>query len=424
METRHGSDVMESQHATAVAAVPIDDLATYHRNPRRGNIPAIAASLKRLGQYRPIVVNVGTHTGRPNEVLAGNHTLHAAQQLGWEHINIVTVDVDDETASRIVVADNRTSDLAANDEVDLAAILSDLPDLDGTGYTDEDLAEILATTTEPVLLTDPDDTPPVQDDPISKPGDVWHLGPHRLLCGDSTDIAAVESMLDGDQCDCMWTDPPYGVSYVGKTKDALNIKNDGSADLPDLLGGAFAVATVALKPGAPVYIAHPDTGRTTFETAMREAGWLFRQNLIWDKMTMVLGRSDYHYRHEPILYGFTPPNDDRGRLGRGGSHWLGDNAQTTVFTVPKPSRNADHPTMKPVDLIIPMLSNSCPPGGIVYEPFGGSGSTIVAAHLTGRTTRAVELDPAYADVICRRWKKLTGDNPMLNGVHGHDFGLV
>lgn len=415
----------------STTTIGVSELTPYYRNPRRGNITLIAESLQHLGQYRPIVVNKGSQTGRPNEVLAGNHTLAAARELGWETIDIVTVDIDDHTAARIVAVDNRTSDVALNDDEILAALLNDLPDLTATGYTDADLAALLATTTEPAALVDPDETPPAPIDPVTKPGDVWHLGPHRLLCGDATDMAAVEAMLDGDRCDCMWTDPPYGVEIVGgshaipasvrRAQGKLTIQNDGAAELPELLAGAFAVATAALVPGAPVYIAHPDTQRLTFETAMRDAGWLFRQNLMWAKDTLVLGRSDYHYRHEPILYGFTASSDDRGRLGRGGKHWYGDNAQTTVFTVPRPARNAEHPTMKPVDLITPMLSNSCPPGGLVYEPFGGSGSTLVAAHLTNRTARVVELDPKYADVICLRWQKLTGEAPRLKGGDAHTF---
>lgn len=403
-----------------VTTVPIEELTTYHRNPRRGNIGAIAESLERLGQYRPIVVNTGTHTGRPNEVLAGNHTLHAARDLGWETVDVVTVDVDEDTAARIVLVDNRSADLATNDDEVLAALLADLPDLAGTGYDQADLDLLQAVSRSRAMVTDPDDAPEVPDDPAVEPGQVWHLGPHRLLCGDSTDGLAVQAMMAGDHADCMWTDPPYGVSYVGKTKDALTIQNDGSGGLPELLAGSFAVATAALRPGAPVYVAHADMARVVFETAFVQAGWLFRQNLIWVKNTMVLGRSDYHYRHEPIMYGFTPGGE--GRLGRGGDRWYGDNAQTSVFEVPRPSRSEAHPTMKPVALITAALENSCPPGGIVYEPFGGSGSTLIAAHMTGRTARVVELDPAYCDVIAARWQAATGTLPRLEGGAEHDFG--
>lgn len=225
-------------------------------------------------------------------------------------------------------------------------------------------------------------------------------------------------MMGDDRADCIWTDPPYGVNYVGKTKDALTIQNDETTDLPDLLMHSFECAVEVSKPGAPVYVAHADTERVTFEGAMIESNIIVRQNLIWAKSTIALGRSDYHYKHEPILYGFTPGG--QGRLGRGGNRWYGDNSQSTVFNFDKPSRNADHPTMKPPELIVAMLNNSLPRGGIVLDLFGGSGSTMVAAHQHGSKARLVELDPKYADVICRRFQKLTGTLPERNGKE-YDF---
>ena len=171
-------------------------------------------------------------------------------------------------------------------------------------------------------------------------------------------MAAVEAMLDGDRCDCMWTDPPYGVNYTGKTKDALTIRNDGAIDLPELLAGAYAVATAALKPGAAVYIAHPPGALfMVFAEAFFGAGWKFHEGLVWAKNTMVLGHSDYHFKHEPVMFGYTA---GEGRRGRGGDGWYGDNSQTSVFEIDKPSRSEDHPTMKPVALITAMLGNSCP----------------------------------------------------------------
>ena len=434
------------------SSVHVDELRTFDGNPRRGDVARIAESLRVRGQYRPIVVNRGTHTGREMEVLAGNHTLAAARSIGWTHIDVGIVDVDSETAKAIVVADNRLADLGGYDEKALAELLADLEDLTGTGYSDADLDAILAAQEIPAENTDRDDAPSLPvDPPISAPGDVYELGPHRVWCGDSTDAAGVaEYLLHDGLADCVWTDPPYGVSYVGKTKDSLTIENDGAAGLADLLQGAMGTLAVSAVGGAPVYVAHADTERVTFETAMREAGMLVRQNLIWVKNTMVLGRSDFHYKHEPILYGETaareaedvlPPQDvseapvdpahphsDRhepvlygftpggsGRLGRGGPRWYGDNKQTTVFEFPKPPRNAEHPTMKPVDLVIAMLKNSCPPGGVVLDLFGGSGSTLIAAHHLGAKARLVELDPRYVDVICKRWQAHTGVVPVRGG---------
>lgn len=403
--------------------ISFDQLERFEGNARRGDVDAIRGSLRRHGQYRSLVVRaVGDDRF---VILAGNHTHDALKAEGYTTARCEVIECDDDQARRINLADNRLAELGTYDQEALAELLTFLDgDLDGTGYSAEDVSALLGTDEEPAALTDPDDIPDAPAEPHSRVGDVWILGRHRLLVGDSTDVAAVEEMLDGDRCDAMWTDPPYGVDYVGKTKDALTIQNDGATDLPELLAGAFAVATVALKPGAPVYVAHADTARIVFETAMTDAGWLVRQNLIWAKDTMVLGRSDYHYRHEPILYGFTDAPAGSGRLGRGGDRWYGDNAQTTVFEVPKPTRNAEHPTSKPVDLITAGLRNSCPPDGIVYEPFGGSGSTLMAAHVTGRSARVVELDPRYADVICRRYQEHTGELPVLKDTgEAHDFTL-
>ena len=421
-ETAHGG----IPATLANLAHPIADLAPYDHNPRRGSVDTIAESLEVNGQYRPVVAN-----RRTGQVLAGNHTLAAAQQLGWTHLAVTWVDVDEEAAARIVLIDNRANDLAGYDDAALLALLSELPDLAGTGYSDVDLAELLPDE-DPVALTDPDEAPATPAKPVSRVGDIWQLGPHRLLVGDSTDAAAVLLMLDGEAADCVWTDPPYGVSYVGGTKDALTIENDGKDDLPELLPAAFRTVVAASKPGAPVYVAHADTERIIFEQSMRAAGLQVRQNLIWVKNSLVLGRADYHYRHEPILeaetpgaledeelthepvlYGFAPGG--KGRLGRGGDRWHGDNKQTTVFEVAKPARNADHPTMKPVELILRMLRNSCERGGLVLDLFGGSGSTLIAAHHHRARAALVELDPRYADVICRRYQEHTGVVPLRKG---------
>ncbi|QXN95263.1 DNA modification methylase [Nocardia iowensis] len=397
----------------------VDRLRTFEGNPRRGNVDAIAQSLEVTGQYRPVVVNEGTLTGRTLEVLAGNHTLLAARQLGWEELAVGIIDVDEQTARRIVAADNRTADLGDYDHTALFGLLDGLDDLAGTGYSTEDFDKLVAEIIPRETHTDPDDAPDLPDDPTSAPGDIWQLGPHRLVVGDATDYAVVEALMDGEQADCVWTDPPYGVDYVGKTKDALRIQGDAVADLDELLAGAFASMVAVARPGAPVYVAHADSERLRFETTLREAGVLVRQNLVWVKNTIVMGRSDYHYKHEPILYGFVPGG--QGRLGRGGDRWHGDNAQSTTFEFDKPSANRDHPTMKPVALIEAMLANSLRPGGLVLDLFGGSGSTLIAAHQHGSNARLAELDPRYADVICRRFQEHTGVVPVRNDGEAVDF---
>lgn len=417
----------------ATRDVPIDELTPFPGNAKRGDVEAIRASLRKNGQYRSLIVR--EIPDGPLVVLAGNHTMQALAAEGHEAARCEVVTCDDSTARRINLADNRTAELGAYDNDALAELLSYLDDdYEGTGYTQDDVNALLGIEELPPALTDVDDVPEPPADPISKPGDVWRLGPHRLLCGDSTDVTGVETMLDGARADCMWTDPPYGVDYnnfdspekaraARRRTDGLRVANDGAADLPELLAGAFATATAALKSGAPVYIAHPPGPLSLdFAKAFLDAGWLLRQNLIWVKDSLVLGRSDYHYRHEPIMYGFTDPTADSGRLGRGGDRWFGDNAQTSVLEVPKPPRSKDHPTMKPVELVTRCLANSCPPGGIVYEPFGGSGTTLIAAHTTGRIARVVELDPRYVDVICRRYQEHTGTRPVLASTgEAHDF---
>lgn len=395
--------------------VPIDSLRHYGRNPRRGNVDKIAESLLFNGQYKPITVRAGT-----NEVLAGNHTLKAALQLGWDRIAVTFVDVDDDTAARIVLVDNRTNDLATYDVPELAELLKSLPDIDGSGYTGADLEELIAgIEQEPAQAPEDADEIPEPPAPRTKPGDVWLLGRHRVICGDATEPATYEALLGDERPDCLWTDPPYGVEYVGKTKEALTIINDDSAGLAALLRDAFTAVIPYLRPGAPVYVAHADTERATVEAQFRDAGFAFRQNLIWMKNTMVLGHSDYHWRHEPVLYGFAPGGD--GRLGRGGPHWFGPNNCTTVFEFPKPGASREHPTMKPVALILAMFANSLRHGGTVLDMFAGSGSTLIAAEYHGAAARVIELDPRYVDVICARYQRTVGEVPRTPDGKEVDF---
>lgn len=428
------------------ALVPLGELVPYPGNARRHDLDVIVGSLQAHGQYVPIVVN------RPTmQVLKGNGTLASSKQLGWSHIAVSYVDVSEEEALRIVLHDNRASDVSGYNDSALLELLQSLDDLEGTGFTQADIIALLPDEADrPRALTDVDDVPDLPAEPVSKRGDVWLLGPHRLLCGDATSSTAVLALMGKDRADAVWTDPPYGVSYVGGTKDHLTIAGDSKAELPGLLPPAFEVLVAAARPGAPVYVAHADTERVIFEQSMRAAGLLVRQNLVWVKSAIVLGRSDYHYRHEPILEASTPdapspaPDDDdlevvtthdpvlygftpggKGRLGRGGPRWHGDNRTSTVFEVPKPQRNAEHPTMKPVELVLRMLRNSLAPGGIVLDTFAGSGSTLIAAHHHRARAVLVELDPKYVDVVCRRWQAHTGIVPVLQRTgREHDFAQV
>lgn len=207
----------------------------------------------------------------------------------------------------------------------------------------------------------------------------------------------------------MWTDPPYGVDYTGKTPAALTIRNDGGAQLAQLLADSFTAADGALKPGARFYLAAPPGPREfDFHQAIGATGWKLHQGLVWVKDQFVLGHSDYHYRHEPILYGYKPGPGRAGRGNHKGSRWYADHSQDSVFEVARPKASRDHPTMKPVALIEACLRNSSLPADLVLEPFAGSGSTLIACENLGRRCYAIEIDPAYCDVIVDRWERHSG----------------
>lgn len=241
---------------------------------------------------------------------------------------------------------------------------------------------------------------------ITKPGDVWIMGQHRLLCGDATKLDDFQKLMDRDRADAVWTDPPYNVDYEGKTQDRLKIDNDkmGNEDFRAFLKKAFTNMAQFTKAGGAAYVAHADTEGVNFRTAFTESGFLLKQCLVWVKNAFVMGRQDYHWRHEPILYGWK----------EGAAHeWFGDRSQSTVLEFNRPQRNGEHPTMKPVELVEYCLENSCPRGGIVLDPFAGAGSTLVACELGGRRARLLEIAPGYCDVIVARWEKLTGQKAVL-----------
>lgn len=270
-----------------------------------------------------------------------------------------------------------------------------LPDLDtilgdGSDSEEEDEGE-----SDDDTAPDADTTAP----PKSKPGEIYQLGPHRLLCGDATEPAQVQALMAGEKADLVFTDPPYNVEYVGKTKDALTIQNDkqSDGDFYQFLLDAFTALAQVTKPGGGIYICHADSEGLNFRKAMVDAGYLLKQCIIWNKNSMVMGRQDYQWKHEPILYGWR----------EGGPHYFTpERNHTTVWDIPRPSRSVDHPTMKPVDLIKVAIRNSSKKGAIVVDTFGGSGSTMSACEAMGRVCYIMELDPIYVDVIRRRYAQL------------------
>jgi DNA modification methylase len=394
-------------------AINIDEVHTHPANVRQGDVGAISESLKAHGQYRPIVYQQSTH-----RILAGNHTYKAALALGWTQIAATPVICDDEQALRILLADNKANDLATYDEPELIELLKQLADtsdgLLGTLFDEDELDSLIEDNSHFELPTEVDDVPDKAPS-ITNAGDVWLLGKHRVMCGDSTNAEQVKALMDGLEADLVWTDPPYGVAYIGKTKDALTIENDDMDidALQEFLTKAFTAGHDVTKKGGCWYVAAPSGNIfQAFSIPLTNLG-IWRHTLVWVKDTLVMGRADYHYKHESIFYGWkegaahqTPP----------------DRKQDTVWEIPRPKRSAVHPTMKPVELIAKAIKNSTNQNQIVLDLFGGSGSTLIAAHETNRIGYLMELDPRYVDVICARYQQHTGQQPVLKSTgEAHDF---
>jgi DNA modification methylase len=392
-----------------IRRVPLDALHTDPANARKHgeeNMAAIVASLRRFGQAEPLVVHAAT--GR---VIGGNGRLAAMRKLGWTEADVVELDLEAVDATALGIALNRTGELAEWDDEALAQLLQTLRDegaLDGVGFDPSEIDELLAELEEESAGIE--DVPPgeLPAEPVSRLGDLWYLGDHRLLCGDSTDQASFVLLLEGERADLVWTDPPYGVSYVGGTDDALTIENDElqGDELEQFLRAALTPAAAACKPGACWYVAAPaGPNFLPFAKVLTDLG-VWRQTLLWLKDRFVLGRSDYHYRHEALFYGWTP----------GAAHQPPPTReQDTVWECPRPNASPDHPTTKPVALVTRALLNSSQRGALVLDPFCGSGTTILAAEETRRRARGIELDPRYCDVILRRWSEATGKEPTLDG---------
>ena len=385
--------------------VAVDKLIPYAKNSRTHSpeqVGQIAASIKEFGFRNPILVDgLG--------IIAGHGRLMAAQKLGLD--KVPTIDCSDMTESQkkaYIIADNKLALNAGWDTAMLSIEMKDLEDegfdLALLGFDDKELNALL----EPEVtegLTDEDAVPEVPEEPKTKLGDIYILGNHRLMCGDSCNIESVEKLTDG-LVDILVTDPPYNVAYEGKTKDALTIQNDSMGDeqFRQFLRDAFVAADAVMKQGAVFYIWHADSEGYNFRGACKDAGWKVRQCLIWQKDSMVMGRQDYHWKHEPCLYGW---KEGAGHL------WASDRKQTTLIECKRPKRNDIHPTMKPVELMEYQILNNTKGQDIVLDLFGGSGSTMIAAEKTGRRARLMELDPKYCDVIVKRWEEFTGKKATL-----------
>ena len=385
---------------------PITDLIPYARNSRTHNdaqVAQIAASIKEFGWTNPVLLD------GENGIIAGHGRVLAAQKLGESEVPTIELSHMDENQKRAyIIADNKLALNAGWDNEMLMLEVADLKDagydLGLTGFSLDELEELNPTVVEG--LVDEDETPPIPQEAITKPGDIYKLGKHRLMCGDSTSIEHLELLCDGQSVDMWLTDPPYNVAYEGKTKDSLTIQNDSMGDeqFRQFLRDAYVAADAVMKSGAVFYIWHADSEGYNFRGAAQDAGWKVRQCLIWKKSSMVMGRQDYHWKHEPCLYGW---KEGAGHL------WAADRKQTTILEFEKPSRNGEHPTMKPVALFEYQLLNNTKGGDIVLDSFGGSGTTLIAAEKNGRIGYLMELDPKYCDVIVKRWEEFTGKKAEL-----------
>lgn len=392
--------------AQKIEWVDTNSLIPYAKNSRTHSetqVAQIAGSIKEFGFNNPVLID---ETG---SIIAGHGRVLAAQKLGLQTVPTITLEHLSETQRKAyVIADNRLALNAGWDDQMLTLELNDLKDdgfdLSLLGFDADEMNALLNPIKETEGLTDEDAVPEVPEEPKTKPGDIYKLGRHRLMCGDSTSIDAVEKLMDGQLADILITDPPYNVAYEGS--NGLKIKNDDMGDdqFRQFLRDAFVAANAVMKPGAVFYIWHADLEGYNFRGACQDTGWIVRQCLIWNKDSLVMGRQDYHWKHEPCLYGW---KEGAGHL------WATDRKQTTILEFKKPKKNDVHPTMKPVELIEYQLLNNTKGQDIVLDLFGGSGSTLIAAEKNGRTARLMELDPKYCDVIVKRWEEFTGQKAEL-----------
>ncbi len=389
---------------------PTDKLVPYDKNPRTHSteqVNQIAASIAEFGFLNPILVD--TTAG----IIAGHGRLQAAKQLGLAQVPVVVLNhLTDAQKRAYVIADNKLALNAGWDDdllrTEMAALAAENFDMPVIGFSDDELAALLAEPNVAEGNTDEDAVPEVPETPVSKPGDLWRLGNHLLLCGDSTVLANVERVLDGALADMVFTDPPYNVDYGNTAKDKQRgtnrtIMNDNLGDSFEKFLYDASVNMLTVCKGA-LYICMSSSELHTLQKAFIEAGGKWSTFVIWAKNTFTLGRADYQRQYEPILYGWKQGVDH---------FWCGARNQGDVWFVNKPVRNELHPTMKPVELVERAINNSSKSRDIVLDCFGGSGTTLIACEKLNRQCRIIELDPKYADVIVKRWEEFTGKKAEL-----------
>lgn len=387
---------------------PVQEIVPYAKNPRKNDdaVDKVIESIKEFGFRNPLILDSS------GVVIAGHTRLKAAIKLGMSEVPcIMADDLTPEKVKAYRIADNKSAEYSKWDFEALAAELDDLQkagyDLSLTAFAQDELDDILDSLEpeKPVEDDGFDEEINPEEIPFTHSGDIWLLNGHRVMCGDSTKPDAVVALMNGQRADMSLTDPPYNVAYEGKTAEKKTIQNDDMSEeeFYSFLLSAHKNMYENMKDGAALYVFHSDSEGLNFRRAFAEAGFKLTQCCIWEKNSMVLGRQDYQWQHEPVLYGWKPT----------GSHqWYSDRCQTTIWHFDKPLRSEDHPTMKPIPLVAYPIQNSSRPGNLILDLFGGSGSTLMACEQTGRKCYMMEIDPLYCDVIVRRYIKATTDKKV------------
>lgn len=369
----------------------LEELTPYEKNPRKNDaaVETVANSIKEFGFKVPIIID------KDNVIVCGHTRYKAAKSLNLETVPCLRADdLTDEQIKAFRLADNKSAEIAEWDIDLLSQELKDITDIDMEDFGFD--IEEFRFEEDPEI--EEDEVPEAPEEPKSKHGDIYQLGRHFLMCGDSTKQADIDKLMNGVKANLYVTDPPYNVNYEGSIAGKIQNDNMSDAAFKQFLIDAFNAANTNLLPGAAFYIWHADSEGFNFRAACREINWKVRECLIWNKNSLVLGRQDYQWKHEPCLYGWKD----------GAPHYFCDSrSETTVIDMDKPRRNDAHPTMKPVALISYLISNSSKKNDVVLDSFGGSGTTLIACEQLGRTCYTMELDPKFVDVIIERWEKLT-----------------
>lgn len=374
---------------------PINEVIPYEKNPRINDnaVPAVMKSIEEFGFKVPIVID------KNGTIVTGHTRLKAAKKLGMKTVPcIVADDLTPEQIKAFRLADNKVAEAA---EWDMELLNEELDGIIDIDMSDFNFGDITDSPSSEDVVEDDGENIELPSEPKTRLGDIWMIGRHKLMCGDATSEDVLKRLMGGDKVDMYLTDPPYNVAYEGKTEDKLTIQNDSMEDSAfyQFLVDSFVAADSVMNEGAAFYVWHADLEGYNFRGACRAVEWELRECLIWNKNTMVLGRQDYQWKHEPCLYGWK---------GGAAHNWYSDRKQTTVIDMNKPNRNAEHPTMKPVQLFAYLMENSSKPGDIILDSFCGSGTTLIACEQMGRVARVLELDPKYCDVIVERYINLVG----------------